>query len=72
MKNFLYVLEDGSVRLGPKPTDADIENIENGELLQIVDMRRKVQYVPGDGWTDIEQMDVDIDEEAYEDEEYDD
>ena len=71
MKNFLYVLEDGSLRLGPKPTNDDIENIENGELLHIVDLKRKQQFVPGEGWSDIEVMDIEIEEE-YEEEEYDD
>lgn len=72
MKNFLYIFEDGELRLGPKPSDTEIEGVENGELLQIINLKKKQHYVPGEGWADIEVMDLDIDEETYEEEEFDD
>lgn len=60
--NFLYIFEDGSVRIGRKPTDADIESVEDG-ILSIVNMRTKEEYVPAEGWQKIEEIETEEDEE---------
>jgi hypothetical protein len=73
--NFLYIFEDGSIRIGKKPADADIESVEDG-VLSIVNMRTKEEYVPGQGWEKIEEIEtededeeVDFDEDDFDEDE---
>lgn len=56
--NYLYIFEDGSMRVGHKPKDEDIESVEDG-ILSIVNMRTREEYVPGQGWEAIEQIEED-------------
>lgn len=60
--NFLYIFEDGSIRIGRKPTDEDIESVEDG-LLSVVNMRTKEEYVPGQGWEKIEEIETEEEDE---------
>lgn len=62
MKNFLYAFEDGSLKVGPKPTDDDIQAAEDG-ILSIVDMKKKQEFVPGVGWQDLEVIEIEDEDE---------
>jgi hypothetical protein len=60
--NYLYIFEDGSVRVGHKPKQADIESVEDG-VLQIINMRSREEYIPGQGWEAIEAIEPEDEED---------
>lgn len=67
MKNFLYIFEDGTLKVGSKPTNDDISAVEDG-FMSVVNMKTKEEYVPGAGWSEIEQTDSDDDSMDEDDE----
>jgi hypothetical protein len=72
MKNFLYIFEDGSVRLGSKPGAEEYDSAEQG-MVTIINMKSKQIYDTFDGWIAIQPIDMPEEEqEIEEDEEYED
>ena len=53
INTFLYISEDGSVLKGPAPTIDEIEQMEHGDVVMIVDCNKMVQYTLEEGWVGI-------------------
>ena len=66
--NFLYVFEDGTIKLGGKPTTDNYLAVEEG-YLSIIDIKRKQEFTSDQGWVDLERFETEELEEEFEEEE---
>jgi hypothetical protein len=55
--NYLYILEDGTPLLGPKPTEEDKESIDSG-ILSIINMQTGKELTAQGEWIDLDVIKV--------------